>query len=92
MKAKETHQGVAFTGLEGDALMAHGLGVEMGEGVGGAAEGAVERPVHFVQRRGGGFPLLRHRREGRENGSGFWKTLNELMKERFGEMGHRKLK
>lgn len=43
---------MTFTGLEGEALVVHGLGVKLGEGVGGAAEGRVHATIHLVQARG----------------------------------------
>lgn len=45
------NQGVALAGVEGERLLVHGLGVELGKGVGGAAEGRVNGPVRFVHRR-----------------------------------------
>jgi hypothetical protein len=71
---------VPFAGLEGELLLGHGLGVELGEGVRGAAEGGVERAVCLVQpRRGFRFPLPGHRRRrqrsatraGGDRGGGF---------------------
>lgn len=62
----ELFEGVALAGLEGELLLGHGLGVELGEGVGGAAEGGVERAVGLVQpRRGIRLPLPGHRRRRR---------------------------
>ncbi|KAI6694445.1 hypothetical protein NL676_022155 [Syzygium grande] len=43
--------------LEGEVLVVHGLGVELVEGVGGAAEGAL---VHLVEAGRDGLFLLRH--------------------------------
>lgn len=51
---------MAFTGLEGEFLLIHGMGVEMGEGVGGAAEGGVHGAIHFVEARSHRLSLLRH--------------------------------
>jgi hypothetical protein len=59
---ERANQRVTFTGLEGEALVVHGLGVELGEGVGGAAERRVHTTIHLVQARGVGLPLLRHGR------------------------------
>ena len=59
---EQANQRVTFTGLEGEALVVHGLGVELGEGVGGAAERRVHATIHLVQARGVGLPLLRHGR------------------------------
>jgi hypothetical protein len=59
---ERANQRVTFTGLEGEALVVHGLGVELGEGVGGAAECRVHATIHLVQARGVGLPLLRHGR------------------------------
>jgi len=57
---------VALAGLEGELLLGHGLRVELGEGVGGAAEGGVERAIGLVQpRRGVRLPLPDHRRRRR---------------------------
>lgn len=79
-------QSVAFTGLEGEFLLIHGMGVEMGEGVGGAAEGGVHGAIHFVEARSHRLSLLRHlnseaqptqpsqRREKAEIGLGDWKV------------------
>ena len=76
-----THVGVALAGLEGELLLGHGLGVELGEGVGGAAEGGVERAVGLVQaRRGLRLPLPGHRRR---RG---WSRAN-----RGGELGKRRV-
>lgn len=47
----EFFQGVALTGVEGEALVGTGERVELRERVGGAAEGAVERPVGLLLRR-----------------------------------------
>jgi len=52
---------VAFAGLEGELLVVHGLGVELGERVGRAAKRRVHGPIHLVQARRYGLPLLRHR-------------------------------
>ena len=41
--------------------MVHGLGVELGERVGRAAKRRVHGPIHLVQARRHGLPLLRHR-------------------------------
>lgn len=77
----EFFEGVALAGLEGELLLGHGLGVELGEGVGGAAEGGVERPVGLVQpRRRVRLPLPGHRRRrrrrswGRREGGGWRST------------------
>lgn len=52
--------------VEGVLLLRHGLGVELGEGVGGAAEGGVERAVGLVQPgRRLRLPLPGHRRRRR---------------------------
>lgn len=59
---EDPHKGVALAGSEGQLLLAHGLGVELGEGIGGAAEGGVHGPIGLVQARGVGLPLLGHRR------------------------------
>ena len=76
-----THVGVALAGLEGELLLGHGLGVELGEGVGGAAEGGVERAVGLVQpRRGIRLPLPGHRRRRRRG----WSRAN-----RGGELDRR---
>jgi hypothetical protein len=62
----ELFEGVPLPGLEGELLLRHGLGVELGEGVGGAAEGGVERAVGLVQPRCGfRLPLPGHRRRQR---------------------------
>lgn len=53
-------QRMALAGLEGDFLLVHGLGVQLGERVGRAAEGGVERPIHLVKARRVRFPLPRH--------------------------------
>jgi hypothetical protein len=39
---------VALAGLEEELLLGHGLCVELGEGIGGAAEGGVERAIGLV--------------------------------------------
>jgi hypothetical protein len=63
-----THEGVALAGLEGEFLLGHGLRVQLGQGVGGAAEGGVERAVGLIQaRRRVRLPLTRHRRRSRES-------------------------
>ena len=46
-----TYHGVAFAGVEGGLLRAHGERVELRERVGGAPEGPVERPVRLLQAR-----------------------------------------
>ena len=51
---------MAFTGLERESLVVHGLGVKLGERVSGAAESGVHASIHLVQARGIRFPLLRH--------------------------------
>lgn len=53
---------MALAGVEGKSPVVHGLRVELGEGVGGAAEGGVEGPVGLVQRRCRllRFPFPRH--------------------------------
>lgn len=45
------YHGVAFAGVEGGLLRAHGERVELRERVGGAPEGPVERPVRLLQAR-----------------------------------------
>lgn len=61
-----TDEGVPLAGLEGELLLGHGLGVELGEGIGGAAEAGVERAVGLVQPRCGvRLPLSGHRRRRR---------------------------
>jgi len=78
----ELFVGMALAGLEGELLLGHGLGVELGEGVGGAAEGGVERAVGLVQaRRGLRLPLPGHRRRRRSRG---WSRAN-----RGGELDRR---
>lgn len=61
-KGRGANQRVTFTGLKGEALVVHGLCVELGKGVGGAAEGRVHATIHLVQARGVRLPLLRHGR------------------------------
>lgn len=62
----EFFEGVALAGLEGELLLGHSLGVELGEGVGGTAEGGVERAVGLVQPRCGlRLPLPSHHRRQR---------------------------
>ena len=51
---------MAFTGLEGEALLVHRVRVELGEGVGRAAESGVHPSIDLVEARRFGFPLLRH--------------------------------
>lgn len=46
-----THHGVPLTSLEGDLLLVHGLRVEQGQGIGGAAEGGIHCPILLVQPR-----------------------------------------
>lgn len=59
----ELVQCVELAGVEGLLLLGDGLGVELGEGVGCAAEGGVERAVGLVQaRRHLRLALPRHRR------------------------------
>ena len=61
-----TDEGVELAGAEGAPLQRHGLGVEVGERVGGAAEGRVQRAVRLVHpRRRLRLPLPRHRRRRR---------------------------
>lgn len=60
---RTTYQCVELAGVEGLLLLGDGLGVELGEGVGCAAEGGVERAVGLVQaRRHLRLALPRHRR------------------------------
>jgi hypothetical protein len=40
---------MTLAGLEGELLLRHGLGVELGESVGGSPEGGVERTVGLVK-------------------------------------------
>lgn len=66
----ELFEGVPLAGLEGELLLGHGLGVELGEGIGGAAEAGVERAVGLVQPRCGvRLPLSGHRRRRRRRRS-----------------------
>lgn len=60
---RSTYQCVELAGVEGLLLLGDGLGVELGEGVGCAAEGGVERAVGLVQARSRlRLALSRHRR------------------------------
>ena len=51
---------MAFTGLEGEFLLVHGLRVELRERVRGAAERAVHRPIDLVEARLHRLSLLPH--------------------------------
>ena len=52
---------MALSSLESNLLLVHGLRVELGERVGGAAEGGVQRPIHLIQPRRLRLPLPPHR-------------------------------
>ncbi|RRT72672.1 hypothetical protein B296_00021411 [Ensete ventricosum] len=62
-RGKGAYQGVALPGMEGDLLLRHGLGVDLRQRVGAAAEGRVDGAVHLVQppRHRLRLPLLCHR-------------------------------
>lgn len=51
---------MTFAGLKAELLLVHGLGVELREGVGGAAESGVKGSIDLVKTCGIGFSLLRH--------------------------------
>lgn len=62
----ELFEGLPLAGLEGELLLGDGLRVEQGKGIGGAAEGGVERAVGLVQPRCCvRLPLSGHRRRRR---------------------------
>lgn len=42
--------------------MVHGVRVELGEGIGGGAEGGIEGPIDLVEAGGDGLALLGHGR------------------------------
>ena len=66
-KWEGTNEGVSVAGLEGVFLLSVGIGVEMRERIGGAAERGVHGAVHLVQTRCHRLPLLRHRPNGNGN-------------------------
>ena len=51
---------MAFTGLEGNFLLVHGLRVEQREGIRRAAERGIHRSIHLIQPRRHGLLSLRH--------------------------------
>lgn len=55
-----SNQAVTFAGLEGELLLAHGLGVELRERVSRAAESVVNISIGLIEMCGNRFPLLRH--------------------------------
>lgn len=61
-KGEGSYESVAFTGMEGEFLVVHGVGVELRERIGGTAKRRVHAPIHLVQARRYRLSLLRHRR------------------------------
>jgi len=59
-RGKEAYKSVAFTGLKGEFLLIHGVGIKMREGISGGAEGGVHGAIHFIETRLHRFSLFRH--------------------------------
>lgn len=59
-RRENSYEGVAFTGVEGEFLVIHGVSVELRNRICGGTKGSIHGSIHFVETCGGGLSLLSH--------------------------------